>query len=156
MSKANLRGEAGREVMGVPKATKPPKTTRGTTKAPGRVPSVSEQIRDSVAEIRAAMESGEPIEDRLTVREVRMDFDPRPYGPADCLRVRNLMNMSQAVFAKFLGVVPQTVKSWEQGTRPPSDMAKRFLEEIEADPKHWKARVAAKHTHRQVGKGAKS
>jgi hypothetical protein len=49
--------------------------------------------------------------------------------------------MSQVFFARFLGVDPNTVRFWEQGTRPPNPIARRFMGEIEADPEYWQARV---------------
>jgi DNA-binding XRE family transcriptional regulator len=62
----------------------------------------------------------------------------------DVRRVRDLLGMSQVVFARFLGVDPNTVRSWEQGTRPPSSIARRFMGEIEEDPAYWRQRVARK------------
>ena len=50
--------------------------------------------------------------------------------------------MSQAFFARFLGVDPNTVRSWEQGVRPPSAIARRFMSEIEEDPRYWRRRIA--------------
>jgi DNA-binding transcriptional regulator YiaG len=44
----------------------------------------------------------------------------------------------KVVFARFLGVDPNTVRSWEQGTRSPSSIARRFMSEIEADPAYWR------------------
>jgi putative transcriptional regulator len=78
---------------------------------------------------------------RLTARTYRADFTARAYGPDDVRRVRGLLGMSQAVFARFLGVDANTVRSWEQGTRPPSPIARRFMGEIESDPDYWKRRV---------------
>jgi DNA-binding transcriptional regulator YiaG len=52
--------------------------------------------------------------------------------------------MSQVIFAAFLGVNPNTVRSWEQGTRPPSSIARRFMIEIEEDSAYWRRRVARK------------
>jgi DNA-binding transcriptional regulator YiaG len=49
--------------------------------------------------------------------------------------------MSQVMFARFLGVDANTVRSWEQGTRPPSPIARRFMDEIEGDPEHWRQRI---------------
>jgi DNA-binding transcriptional regulator YiaG len=49
--------------------------------------------------------------------------------------------MSQTVFARFLGVDPNTVRSWEQATRLPSPIARRFMAEIESDPEYWRRRV---------------
>src|SRR5438094_3336957 len=88
------------------------------------------------------MRSGEPLERNFTVRTYKVDFTPRDYGPDDVRRVRGLLGMSQAVFARFLGVDANTVRSWEQGTRPPSAIARRFLGEIEGDPEYWRRRVA--------------
>ena len=64
-------------------------------------------------------------------------------APADIRRIRESLSMSQAVFAAFLGVDAGTVRSWEQGLRTPSGMARRFLQEVEAEPKHWRKRIAA-------------
>src|SRR3954466_15634024 len=89
-----------------------------------------------------AMRSGEPREGRLTVRTYRAEFTPRPYGPDDARRVRGLLGMSQAVFARFLGVDANTVRSWEQGQRAPSAIARRFMGEVEADPEYWRRRIA--------------
>jgi putative transcriptional regulator len=88
----------------------------------------------------AAMRSEEPLEKCFTVRTYQVDFRPRPYGPDDVRRVRGLLGMSQALFARFLGVDANTVRSWEQGNRPPSPIARRFMDEIEADPEHWRRR----------------
>jgi len=57
--------------------------------------------------------------------------------------VRNLLGMSQAAFAAFLGVDPSTVRSWEQALRAPSPLACRMLSEIEANPGYWHKRLAA-------------
>ena len=51
--------------------------------------------------------------------------------------------MSQAAFGAFLGADPSTVRSWEQGLRVPGPVARRMLSEIEADPAHWRKRLAA-------------
>ncbi len=90
------------------------------------------------------MRSGEPLPGRLTVRSSRAEFTRPSYGPEDVRRVRDLVGMSQVVFAQFLGVDPNTVRSWEQGTRPPSSIARRFMGEIEEDPAYWRQRIARK------------
>jgi DNA-binding transcriptional regulator YiaG len=88
------------------------------------------------------MRLGGALEKQISVRTYRADFGCREYGPDDVHRVRRLMGMSQVVFAQFLGVDPNTVRSWEQGARSPSPIARRFMGEIEADPEHWRRRVA--------------
>jgi DNA-binding transcriptional regulator YiaG len=70
-----------------------------------------------------AMRSGEALEKRLSVRTYKADFACPTYGPEDVRRVRGLLGMSQVFFARFLGVDPNTVRSWEQGARPPSPIA---------------------------------
>jgi DNA-binding transcriptional regulator YiaG len=89
-----------------------------------------------------AMRSGGPVEKQISVRTYRAEFTCRNYGPEDVHRVRRLLGMSQVLFARFLGVDPNTVRSWEQGARPPSAIARRFMGEIEEDPEYWRRRIA--------------
>jgi DNA-binding transcriptional regulator YiaG len=51
------------------------------------------------------------------------------------------MGVSQAVFARLLGVSVVLVKSWEAGTREPSPLARRLLDTIRANPPAWLATV---------------
>jgi putative transcriptional regulator len=78
---------------------------------------------------------------QLTVRAYKERHAPRAYRPADVKRVRELVGVSQAVLAGFLGVNVNTVRSWEQGKRPPQPIACRFLSEIEADLVYWRQRI---------------
>jgi putative transcriptional regulator len=78
---------------------------------------------------------------RLTVRTYKAAPVLRNYKPADVKRVRELLGTSQAVFASFLGVNVNTVRSWEQGKRLPQSIASRFLSEIEAAPAYWRERI---------------
>ena len=92
---------------------------------------------------------------RLTVRTYRLPAAPREYRPDDVKRVRDLLGTSQAVLAGFLGVNVNTVRSWEQGRRPPQPIARRFLSEIESDPAYWRRRIreetAAPHPEEPKG-----
>lgn len=116
----------------------------------GRSPSSAAGLSPAGAKIAGAFEeaiglmrTGEPVERHFTVRSYKADFSPRAYGPDDVRRVRGLLGMSQVLFARFLGVDANTVRSWEQGARPPSPIARRFMDEIEGDPEHWRRRVVA-------------
>jgi DNA-binding transcriptional regulator YiaG len=100
------------------------------------------KIVGAFEEAIALMRSGEPLERHFTVRTYKADFTPRAYEPDDVRRVRGLLGMSQVLFARFLGVDANTVRSWEQGTRPPSPIARRFMDEVENDPEHWRERMA--------------
>ncbi len=88
-----------------------------------------------------AIKDGKSIEQRYTVRRVKLDFTPMTFGPDDIKGIRALMGVSQPIFGQFLGVDVKTVRSWEQGRRLPSGMARRFLEEIKASPAHWRRRL---------------
>ena len=93
-------------------------------------------------ELADALKAGEPLEARFTVRTYKI-IPPPEYDGEDVRRVRDLLGMSQAAFAGFLGVDPSTVRSWEQRLRSPSPLACRMLSEIEANPNHWRQRLAA-------------
>jgi putative transcriptional regulator len=75
---------------------------------------------------------------RLTVRTYKVIPALRAYRPEDIKRVRDLLGASQAVLAQLLGVNVNTVRSWEQGKRPPQPIARRFLAEIESRPGYWR------------------
>ncbi|MEM7810897.1 MAG: helix-turn-helix domain-containing protein, partial [Planctomycetota bacterium] len=53
---------------------------------------------------------------------------------------RSRLNVSQSLFADFLGVSVSTVQDWEQGRRSPKDIACRMMEEILTNPSYWKKR----------------
>jgi len=89
------------------------------------------------------LEAGVPIESKYTVRQVRTIPPPRHYSSSRVRAVRKLLGASQEVFAQLLAVSPMTVRSWEQGSREPSPMACRFLDEIRTLPAHFRSRIAA-------------
>jgi putative transcriptional regulator len=118
------------------------------------------EIVEGLRDLADALKSEEPLESRFTVRTYKIGPPPE-YSGAGVRRVRALLGMSQAAFASFLGANPSTVRSWEQGLRPPSPLACRMLFEIEADPTHWRKRLLAclvgVESHGAIAKaGAKS
>ncbi len=115
------------------RASSPPST--------GKLSAAGAKIVRALEEAISLMRTREPLKRHFTVRTYKVDFTPRDYGPDDVRRVRNLLGMSQVLFARFLGVNANTVRSWEQGTRPPSPIARRFMDEIESDPEHWRERI---------------
>jgi putative transcriptional regulator len=92
-----------------------------------------QEIVEGLRELADTLQAGKPLESRFTVRTYKIPPPPQYNGP-EVRRVRELMAMSQAAFAAFLGVDPSTVRSWEQELRPPSPLACRLLSEIEAEP----------------------
>jgi putative transcriptional regulator len=103
-----------------------------------QLPSGGAKIVAALEEAIEAMRAGRP----LNVRTYHFAFPLREYSANDVRRVRGLFRMSQTVFADFLGVDANTIQSWEQEARPVSNLARRFLSEIEADPEYWQQRIA--------------
>jgi putative transcriptional regulator len=87
------------------------------------------------------LESGKPVEELLTVRTAELDTNPLPYDGPAVRATRKRVGMSQAVFAKVLGVSGVLVISWENGKRTPAPWACRLLDEVNRDPKHWRDMV---------------
>jgi len=99
---------------------------------------------DMVAGLSAfcdAAEAGKAVGKQFTIRTVTLDLEARPYGPADVKHVRRVLNTSQSLLAKFLGVSVKTVRSWEQGSRPVPTIACRYMDDIIANPEVWKKRI---------------
>jgi putative transcriptional regulator len=101
------------------------------------------RIVKALSQFAEDLESGVPIESKYTVRQVRVIPKPSLYPPARVRAVRELIGASQEVFAQLLAVSPMTVRSWEQGLRQPSPIARRFLDEIEMSPGHFRGRLLA-------------
>ncbi len=106
------------------------------------------QLSTAGTEIVGALEGfldvlrgGGEIAERFTVRTVALDLEPREYTGEDVKKTRATLGLSQALFARFLGVSVKSVRAWERGDRKPSDMACRFMDEIAFSPEHWKARI---------------
>ena len=114
---------------------RPRRAPRGTSATKGQ------DIVDGLRELSATLQAGRPLQSRFTVRTYKIPPPPQ-YRGAEVRRVRDVMAMSQAAFAAFLGVDPSTVRSWEQEIRPPSPLACRLLSEIEAEPAYWRKRLA--------------
>jgi DNA-binding transcriptional regulator YiaG len=97
--------------------------------------------REIVASLKEAVEvvrAGIPIESRFTVRTVEMPDAPAAYSPEAIRATRDKIAVSQAVFAHLLGVSATLIRAWEQGQRTPAMWARRLLDEINRDPRHWR------------------
>jgi putative transcriptional regulator len=103
--------------------------------------SVGKKIIAGLREFTEALEKDEPIPEKFTCRKVTLDLIPEPYDPKAVKATRALLTASQGVFAQFLGISPKTVCAWEQGRIAPSDMACRFMDEIQRNPDYWRKRL---------------
>jgi DNA-binding transcriptional regulator YiaG len=66
---------------------------------------------------------------------------PEEYGPEKIRQTRELLDCSQVVFGRLLGVSTQTVRSWEQGRNLPHPVARRLMDEIRRNPDYWRGRL---------------
>ena len=71
---------------------------------------------------------------KLTLRTFHV-ASPAEIQPKDIAAIRNKLNVSQAVFAAYLGVRPASVMSWEYGTRQPSGAVRKLLSIARKNPK---------------------
>jgi len=107
------------------------------SKSTKATPPVGARIIAGLAEFEQALKGKEPIAKRFTVRTVELNLEPREY-PGDAIReTRDLLRVSQAVFAELLGVSVYAVRAWEQGQRNPPKIARRLMDEIQANPSAW-------------------
>ena len=96
-----------------------------------------DEVVNSFRDFFARVDAGEP----MTMRTVTLDLHIHEYTAEEIQQIRQSLNISQAIMAKFLGVSVLTIQSWEQGLRKPSPMACRFLDEIARSPEHWQKRL---------------
>jgi putative transcriptional regulator len=71
----------------------------------------------------AACERGEAVNLRVT----RVPSRPKPISAKEARHIRQALNASQTLFATYLNVSPNAVRSWEQGTRRPRQAALKLL-----------------------------
>jgi len=76
----------------------------------------------------------------LTVRTVKLNLRPKSVSADEVKAMRTRLQVSQAVFAEFLGVAAATVRDWEQGKNEPSGPACRIIEEMFREPEAWRKR----------------
>ena len=103
--------------------------------------SFGQEIISRLQEFADALDNGEVISEKFTCRTVEVTLKPTRYTPALLKKTRKVLQASQMVFAQLLGVSVQTVQAWEQGENEPSNIAKRFMDEIRHDPDYWRKRL---------------
>ena len=93
------------------------------------------QMRQSMEDLRSIMARGQSPSGngRFTVRTVEV-IQPSKYDPKALQKIRRSLNLSQALFAQVLGVSGSLIRSWELGTRTPSAIARRLLDQVRANP----------------------
>jgi DNA-binding transcriptional regulator YiaG len=102
---------------------------------------IGREIIGDLKDLHATLKAGTPLREKYTVRTVRAVPDPGNYDAADVRATRELVGVSQPVFARMLGVSPALVRSWECGQRKPAPIARRLLDLIRANPSNWREMI---------------
>jgi putative transcriptional regulator len=79
----------------------------------------------------AAYERGEALNLSVT----RIPSRPKEISPREIRRIRQALKASQPLFAAYLNVSTNAVRSWEQGTRRPRQAALKLLMIAKKDPR---------------------
>jgi putative transcriptional regulator len=116
------------------------KSSRINRKNGAQETSVEAEILEALSEFSDALEKRQ-VSKRFTCRYIELDLEPTQYDAGLVRKTRRILGVSQPLFARFLGVSPKTVRSWEQGVNPPQPMARRFMDEIRRHPSYWKDRL---------------
>jgi len=91
---------------------------------------IFDDLKEALQDV-AAYERGEPVNLRVT----RVPARPKPISPREIRRIRRALNASQPLFATYLNVSANAVRSWEQGTRRPRQAALKLLTIAKKNPK---------------------
>ena len=99
---------------------------RGELKGKARMRAEIVEISRGLHKI-GAISAGEL--EKTTLKMLGKDALPKvePLSPADIVKVRERVGVSQAVLAGFLNVTVSTVSQWERGTRRPTGAALKLL-----------------------------
>lgn len=65
---------------------------------------------------------------KLTLKTTKVPRRTHAMSPASIVRIRRKLKASTPVFAAYLNVTPDTVRSWEKNRRQPSGPALRLLQ----------------------------
>lgn len=91
-------------------------------------------------EIVAALQEANSYHDgqiNLRTQTVELPDEPKEFDSKQIKKIRENLNVSQPVFARFLGVTDKAVKAWERGGSRPNGCALRLLEIAKNHPKEF-------------------
>jgi putative transcriptional regulator len=132
-----LRGSQPKKLLLYPMANPRKNSENHRSK---RDDSVENEILAALNSFTDALEKGE-VSQRFTCRQIRLNLESSAYSPNLVRQTRRKLGLSQALFARFLGVSVKTVRAWEQGINTPQPMACRFMDEIRQAPGYWLQRL---------------
>ena len=72
---------------------------------------------------------------RKDLRTTKLPRPPKELSAKEIVNLRARLNVSQAVFARYLNISPKTVQSWEQGLGKPNGASLKLLSIARKNPK---------------------
>ena len=105
---------------------------------------VGSELVQRLEQFAKQLESAESLDSLstfLTVRTVKADLQPVAYTSEEVKSIRESLQISQAVFAEFLGVSLGAVRDWEQKVNQPIGPVCRILQEMSNDLEAWSRRI---------------
>ena len=72
---------------------------------------------------------------RKDLRTTTLPSLPKELTPSEIADVRAQLDVSQAVFARYLNISPKTVQAWEQGLGKPNGASLKLLSIARKNPK---------------------
>jgi putative transcriptional regulator len=92
-----------------------------------------EGLKEAIAYERGELTNVRVHTVKVTARKAHLELPPW-YAPFLIREIRQKLSVSQAVFARMLGVSASSVRAWEQGKREPEGPVRRLLQIAEAHP----------------------
>jgi Predicted transcriptional regulator len=93
----------------------------------------NEFFEDLKAGLSAAIEHAQGK--RTDLRTTTLPRPPKELSAKEIVKVRGQLNVSQAVFARYLNISTKTVQSWEQGLGKPNGASLKLLTIAKKNPK---------------------
>jgi putative transcriptional regulator len=93
----------------------------------------NEFFEDLKAGLAAAIEHGHGK--RKDLRTTTLPRPPKDLSAKEIAKLRGQLNVSQAVFARYLNISTKTVQSWEQGIGKPNGASLKLLSIAKKNPK---------------------
>ena len=92
---------------------------------------------NTFSELKEALQDAKAYERGTSVdlRVTRIPSRPKPVSPKEIRKIRRTLQASQELFATYLNVSANAVRSWEQGTRRPRQAALELLVIAKKNPK---------------------
>jgi putative transcriptional regulator len=99
---------------------------------------LADELLEGMQDFAEALETSDQVSEQYTARTMKLNLKPAFYTAEEVREIRDMLRVSQPIFAEFLGVSVKTVQAWEQGKNPPVGAAARLMTMIRQNPKLYR------------------